>query len=85
MPKTENLGLNLTDDESTTMRAWQKSLDGVGDGSETSPKSNMQIIDEAIGGLEKNKQALLTPGFGIAIDDDGTIRLALDNASEGAY
>lgn len=85
MPKTENIGLNLTDDESTTMRAWQKSLDGVGDGSESSPKSNMQIIDEEFGKLNENKQSKLTPGFGIAIDEDGTIRLSLENASEGAY
>lgn len=51
MPKTTNLGLNLTTDDSTDFYEWQKSIDGEGQGDEASPLSNMQIIDNAIGDI----------------------------------
>ena len=50
MAKTANIGLNLTEDESTKFTDWRKSIDGNGADGE---KSNMQIIDEAIGALQK--------------------------------
>ena len=50
MPKTENLGLNLTDDDNTRVKDWRMSIDGVGteDGNNL---SNMQIIDKAFGDI----------------------------------
>ena len=47
MPKTKNLGLNLTTDDTTKFSDWQKSIDGTGN----TEKSNMEIIDEAIGNI----------------------------------
>ena len=51
MPKTTNLGLNLTTDDTTKFIDWRKSIDGSGN----TEKSNMEIIDEAIG----NRNAIL--------------------------
>lgn len=48
MSKTANLGLNLTEDESTDFSVWRESIDGNG---ETDKKSNMQIIDEFAGAI----------------------------------
>ena len=48
MPITENLGLELTTDNSTKFKAWREKINGVGDG-DTIPKSNMQLIDEFAG------------------------------------
>ena len=47
MPKTTNLGLNLTTDNTTKFVDWRKSIDGSGN----TEKSNMEIIDEAIGNI----------------------------------
>lgn len=47
MPKTTNLGLNLTTDDTTKFVDWRKSIDGSGN----TEKSNMEIIDEAIGNI----------------------------------
>ena len=47
MPKTTNLGLNLTTDDTTKFVDWRKSIDGSGN----IEKSNMEIIDEAIGNI----------------------------------
>ena len=47
MPKTINLGLNLTTDNTTKFVDWRKSIDGSGN----TEKSNMEIIDEAIGNI----------------------------------
>lgn len=47
MPKTTNLGLNLTTDATTKFIDWRKSIDGSGN----TEKSNMEIIDEAIGNI----------------------------------
>ena len=47
MPKTTNLGLNLTTDDTTKFVDWRKSIDGSGN----TEKSNMEIIDEAIGDI----------------------------------
>lgn len=44
MAKTTRLGLNLTEDESTSFEDWRKSIDG--NNAEAS-KSNMQLIDDA--------------------------------------
>lgn len=51
MAKTTNLNLELTDDNTTSFKDWRESINGVGDG-DTIPKSNMQLIDEAIGAIE---------------------------------
>jgi len=40
------LGLELTTDDVTTFENWRKALNGQGDGTEGSPKSNAQLIDE---------------------------------------
>jgi hypothetical protein len=50
MPKTTNLGLELTNDNSTTFKDWREKINGVGDG-DTIPKSNMQLIDEFAGSV----------------------------------
>lgn len=47
-PKTPNLGLHLTTDDTITFKSWREKLNGDGEG-ET--KSNMQLIDEAIGNI----------------------------------
>ena len=47
MPKTTNLGLNLTTDGTMKFVDWRKSIDGSGN----TEKSNMEIIDEAIGNI----------------------------------
>ena len=47
MPKTTNLGPNLTTDDTTKFVDWRKSIDGSGN----TEKSNMEIIDEAIGNI----------------------------------
>ena len=47
MPKTINLGLNLTTDDTTKFVDWRKSIDGSGN----TEQSNMEIIDEAIGNI----------------------------------
>lgn len=46
MAKTKNIGLNLTDNDSTRFEDWRESIDGNGSGV---GKSNMQIIDEEFG------------------------------------
>lgn len=50
MAKTENIGLNLTEDDSTLFEYWRKSIDGNGYGS---GMSNMQIIDEKFGEVDR--------------------------------
>ena len=50
MAKTQNIGLNLTEDDSTLFEEWQKSIDGNGSGEN---KSNMQIIDEKFGEVDR--------------------------------
>ena len=47
MPKTTNLGLNLTTDDTMKFVDWRKSIDGSGN----IEKSNMEIIDEALGNI----------------------------------
>ena len=56
MSKTSNIGLNLTEDDSTKFSDWRKSIDGNGTGS---GKSNMQIIDEVIGCQTEQLNALV--------------------------
>lgn len=57
MAKTEYLGLNLTEDESTTFSDWRMSIDGK---NPNGGKSNMQLIDEmfAVNGI---KQGHISP------------------------
>lgn len=50
MIKSKNLGLNLTENEHITFKEWRESIDGY---NEETNKSNMQIIDEAIGNIGK--------------------------------
>jgi hypothetical protein len=64
MAKTTNLGLNLTTDESTKFSDWRKSIDGNNSASE---KSNMQILDEAIGELQTRVNELPDTGSGDAV------------------
>lgn len=52
MPRTETLGLYIADDttfkeENLTVQAWREKLNGVGEGTEASPYSDYQIIDQA--------------------------------------
>lgn len=55
MAKTENIGLNLTEDEGTSFSNWRRSIDGKGTGT---AKSNMQLIDAAVGSLQKAQKTL---------------------------
>jgi hypothetical protein len=48
MPKTTNLGLNLTTDDNTLFQTWRESIDGQGDADSL---SNMQIIDQFAGNI----------------------------------
>ena len=52
MPKTTNLGLNLTTDNTTTFENWSKSIDGENSTENGEELSNFQIIDEAIGNID---------------------------------
>ena len=52
MPKTTNLGLNLTIDNTTTFENWRKSIDGENSIENGEELSNFQIIDEAIGNID---------------------------------
>ncbi len=58
MPKTTNLGLELTTDDTTKFKDFREAMNGEGDGIEKS-KSNMQIIDEAIGDIDTALSAIL--------------------------
>jgi hypothetical protein len=49
MPKTTNLGLELTTDDSVKFKDWREAINGVGEGEN---KSNMQIIDEFAGQIK---------------------------------
>ena len=49
MPKSENLGLELTNDGSALFSEWWKMQNG--DNLEEEGLSNMQIIDKAIGNI----------------------------------
>ena len=48
MPKTTNLGLNLTTDDTTKVKDWRNAIDGQGT-EEEGNLSNMQIVDKEIG------------------------------------
>lgn len=53
MAKTHYIGLELTTDPHTLFENWRLSINGQGD---SEHKSNAQLIDEAIGGLQEGKQ-----------------------------
>lgn len=57
MAKTENIGLNLTENDSTLFEDWRKSIDGNGSGN---GKSNMQIIDEKFGEVDRRLSERVT-------------------------
>lgn len=70
MSKTENIGLNLTTDESTKFEDWRKSIDGEGsDGN----KSNMQLIDEAFGAQDERILALENSATGGGATGEGIV------------
>lgn len=54
MPRTDNLGLYIADDntfisDNKTVAEWRYKLNGVGDGTTANPYSDYQIIDQAFG------------------------------------
>lgn len=49
MPKTNNIKLNLTEEDSTLFKDWRSSIDG----NNIENKSNMQLIDEAFGQTQR--------------------------------
>lgn len=56
MPRTENLGLYIADDDTfksdnQIVAEWRAKLNGVGDGTTASPYSDYQIIDQAFGDI----------------------------------
>lgn len=53
MPKTKNLALELITDENTLFKEFREKLIGEGEGTESSPFSNMQIIDKEVGDLKE--------------------------------
>lgn len=62
MPKTTNLGLNLTTDNTTTFENWRKSIDGENSTENGEELSNFQIIDNAIGNIEEVLNQILGVG-----------------------
>lgn len=63
MSTTKNLNLKLFADEKTLFRTFRELLCGLGEGTDSSPFSNMQIIDSAIAALQediKNINTILT-------------------------
>ena len=50
--KTENIGLVLTNDEYTLFKNWWRIQNGIGEGTDTSPLSNAQIIDAEFGKVD---------------------------------
>lgn len=62
MPKTTNLGLNLTTDNTTTFENWRKSIDGENSTANGEELSNFQIIDNAIGNIEEVLNQILGDG-----------------------
>ena len=62
MPKTTNLGLNLTTDNTTTFENWRKSIDGENSTANGEELSNFQIIDNAIGNIEEVLNQILGVG-----------------------
>jgi hypothetical protein len=51
MSKTTNLGLELTTSDATTFASWRTAQNGEGAGTEESPLSNAQIIDNFAGAI----------------------------------
>lgn len=51
MAKTTNLNLELTTDNTTIFEDWRIALNGDGVGTELSPFSNMQLIDNFAGAI----------------------------------
>lgn len=51
MSKTTNLGLELTTDDTMLFEAWRTVQNGQGNGTQSSPLSNAQIIDEFAGAI----------------------------------
>jgi hypothetical protein len=81
MAKTEKLGLNLTEDESTSFSDWRKSIDG---NNPSGSKSNMQLIDEKVGGHETRITALESRGglYVHTVDVGGPFVVIVSNESK---
>lgn len=62
MPKTTNLGLNLTTDDNMTFGDWRKTIDGENSTENGEELSNFQIIDNAIGNIEEVLNQILGEG-----------------------
>jgi hypothetical protein len=84
MPKTEYLGLYVMSSREDPIRDFVDSM-VEGAGTEASPLSDPQKLDNAIKALNENKQSKLTPGNGITIAEDGTISVSFINGDEVAY
>lgn len=95
MPKTPNLNLELTTDNSITFEEWRKAINGENDGV-TVDKSNAQLIDEFLGNFGSITRYSQTPEptvelpgelnkLYVFIWDDSTIQLAVwtSNYTEG--
>ena len=54
MPKTTNLELELTTDNSITFKSWREIQNGQGQGTPSSPLSNAQIIDNFAGTVQED-------------------------------
>jgi hypothetical protein len=84
MPKTEYLGLYVMSSREDFVRDFVDSM-VEGTGTEASPLSDPQKLDNAIKALNENKQSKLTAGNGITISEDGTISVSFINGDEVAY
>ena len=62
MPKTTNLGLNLTTDDNMKFGDWRKTIDGENSTENGEELSNFQIIDNAIGNIEEVLNQILGVG-----------------------
>lgn len=62
MPKTTNLGLNLTNNDNITFGDWRKTIDAENSIENGEELSNFQIIDEAIGNIDTLLNEVLGEG-----------------------
>jgi len=93
MLKTTNLGLELTDDDSTEFKNWREKINGSGSGEN---KSNMQLIDEFAGEVKTQlenvtgiaseiSQTAHTDNFPITIKQGTTIYFTTNYSSNILY
>ena len=81
MPKTPNLGLELTTLASTKFKAWRESVNGEGEGP---LRSNAQIIDAFAGAIYglSGQVVLLATNW---TDNDYTLQLAQLGANDAVF